>query len=132
MSDDLKDVAFGESQRSVEVAEEPDLAEALSQLELRQAVMERHVGNLETSLVGLLQALFENRKKLEALAQAAKGLQGAEARIERAETRLQRSVDTNIGRQRTIQKLRKRVAELEKALKQHLPIDLEHPPVERN
>ena len=132
MSDELKDAAFGQLQGNAEVAEELGLNEALSQLDSRQMAMERHIGNLETSLVGLLQALFENRKMLEVLSRAAGRLQEAEACIKKAEFRLQRSVDTNIGRQRTIQKLRKRVDELEKALKQHLPIDLEHPPVERN
>ena len=41
---------------------------------------------------------------------------GAEARAEHAEFRLQRSVDTNIGRHRRIQRLRKRVGELEETL----------------
>jgi len=45
--------------------------------------------------------------------QMAKCRQEAAAQIEDANARLQRSVDTNIGRQRTIQRLRERVKELE-------------------
>ena len=51
---------------------------------------------------------------LAALDQVAKREQEAAVQIEKAEFRLQRSVDTNIGRQKTIQKLRKRVDVLEK------------------
>jgi len=45
--------------------------------------------------------------------QMARCRQEAAAQIEDANARLQRSVDTNIGRQRTIQRLRERVKELE-------------------
>ena len=51
---------------------------------------------------------------LSALDQVAKREQEAAVQIEKAEFRLQRSVDTNIGRQKTIQKLRTRVDVLEK------------------
>ena len=62
--------------------------------------MEGLVGNLETSLAGLLQALRQNGRILEVLAQAAEDFQEAETCVERAE----------FG-----------AAEMEQALQGHLP-----------
>lgn len=58
----------------------------------------------------------ENREQ-EAREEVARCKQEAAAQIKEANDRLQGSVSTNIGRQRTIQKLRERVTELEEQVK---------------
>ena len=93
------------------VTDEPCLTEALAELVARQADTEGLVGHLETSVMDLRQALRENRSILEVLSRAASRLQEADARIKAAEFRLRRSVDTNIGLRRQIQRLKIRLCE---------------------
>ena len=93
------------------VTDEPGLTEALADLVARQADAEGLVGHLETCLADLRQALRENRTTLEVLSQAASRLREADARIKAAEFRLRRSVDTNIGLRRQIQRLKIRLCE---------------------
>ena len=119
MSDNLEDVAYVTRRGEETSPEEKDLAHRFAERDFRQAQLDGLIANLEYVLEGfrdwaewMRQA---DREELPLNAdQAAR--RGAEARAEHAEFRLQCSVDTNIGRQQRIRRLRKRVGELEETL----------------
>ena len=119
MSDNLEDGAYVTRRGEEASPEEKDLAHRFAERDFRQAQLDVLIANLEHVHEGfrdwaewMRQA---DRQELPPNAdQAAR--RGAEARAEHAEFRLQRSVGANIGRQQTIQKLRKRVRELEETL----------------
>ena len=119
MSDDLEDVAYVTRRGEKASPEEKDLAHRFAERDSRQAQLGGLIANLEYVLEGfrdwaewMRQA---DRQELPPNSdQAAR--RGAEARADHAEFRLQRSMGGGIGRQQTIQRLRKRVGELEETL----------------
>ena len=119
MSDDLDGVAYVTIRGDGVSPEGAHPVAERSERNARVTELEGLIAHLESALTGL-RALAEwigqaDQAQLPFSAdQAAR--RAAEARAEHAEFRLQRSVDTNIGRQRQIQKLRARVNELEQAL----------------
>ena len=119
MSDNLEDVAYVTRRGEEALPEEKDLAHRLAERDSRQAQLDGLIINLEYVLEGLRDwaewMRQADRQELPPNAdQAAR--RGAEARAEHAEFQLQRSVGANIGRHQRIQRLRKRVRELEETL----------------
>lgn len=106
---DLGDVAYdtvrADGVRPEEVAEGAELERLIADVECALAGLRGLAARIGQADRGPLPFTAEQAARRE-----------AEAWAEAAELRLKRSVNTNIGRQRTIQKLRKRVTELEQAL----------------